>query len=229
MKTIAAILAGGKGTRFGAGLPKQFISAGEKRVIEYSIDAFEENALIDEICVVVNAEYMDIMKKIAEKNGWKKLAAILPGGKERYDSSLSAIGCYKGQDINILIHDAARPLVSQRMITQTVKALEEYSAVCCACSATDTIAVSDENGSEIRQIPRRQLMYQVQTPQGFRLRTIEEAYEKALKDPGFSATDDCGAVKKYLPDVRIKIIEGSPENIKITRPKDLEILRSLIK
>ena len=229
MKTVAAILAGGSGKRFGGDTPKQFVKVYGRAIIEYTVDAFEENPLIDEICVVVNNAYINLMKEIAAENKWKKLAAILPGGRERCDSSLCAIGYYKGSDMNILIHDGARPMVNQRMITQTVQELAHFSAVCCACPATDTIAVSDDGNSEIRYIPPRHLMYQVQTPQGFSLKTIAQAYEKALKDPDFFATDDCGVVKAYLPDVQIKIVEGSPENIKITRQKDLEILQSFNK
>lgn len=224
MKTVAAILAGGKGSRFGGDIPKQFVKAGGKTIIEYTIQAFEDNELIDEICVVAGADYVDLAKEIINRAGFSKVKAVIAGGKERYDSSLNAIKLYEGQDVNILIHDAARPKVDQRIITRCALALYEYEAVCTAYPATDTIAVSDSEGEFIREIPKRSLMYQVQTPQGFRLETIRRAYEKAFMDPDFAATDDCGVVRKYLPEVDIKIITGSSENIKITRAEDLRLL-----
>ena len=223
-KNAAAILAGGSGKRFGAEIPKQFVSVSGKTIIEYTIEAFEKNPLIDEICVVVNEAYMDIMNETAVKRGFSKLKAVIKGGLQRYDSSKAAIDYYKGQDINILIHDAARPNVSQDIITAAVRALNEYEAVCTALAAADTIAIASEKGLTISEIPPRSLMYQVQTPQGFRLDTIKRAYEKAFEDPDFHATDDCGVVKKYLPDVKIHIIKGSPENIKITYMDDLKLL-----
>ena len=224
MKTAAAILAGGSGRRFGGTVPKQFVKVSGRMIIEYTVDAFEENSLINEICVVVNPEYMDIMNAVVKKNGWKKLAAVLPGGKERSDSSLAAVNYYRGQDMNILIHDAARPKVSQRIISEAAAALESFPAVCTACPASDTIAVADSECETIAEIPPRRLMYHVQTPQGFRLDVIAGAYDAALKDPDFSATDDCGVVRKYLPEIPVKIIEGSPENIKITRADDIKCL-----
>ena len=223
-KNAAAILAGGSGTRFGTEIPKQFVSVSGKTIIEYTIEAFEENSQIDEICVVVNEAYMDIMENIACKRSFSKLKAVLKGGAQRYNSSKAAIDHYKGRDINILIHDAARPNVSQDIITAAAKALDEYEAVCTAYAATDTIAIASEEGLTISEIPPRSLMYQVQTPQGFRLETIARAYELAMNDADLAATDDCGILLKYLPGIPVHIIEGSPLNIKITHIQDLKLL-----
>ena len=224
MKVAAAILAGGSGRRFGGDVPKQFRLLSGKAVIEYSVDAFEKNELIDEICVVAGADYIGLAQEILRRRGCKKPAAVICGGKERYDSSLAAINFFKGRASHILIHDAARPMVSERIITEAVRSLAEYDAVCTAVCAADTIAVADPDTETIKEIPPRRLMYQVQTPQGFRLETIAAAYEAAVRDPSFAATDDCGVVRRYLPDVPIKIVEGSTENLKITYPEDLKKL-----
>lgn len=224
MKNVAAVLAGGSGKRFGAEIPKQFIEISGKTVIEYSIDAFEENPFIDDICIIVHEDHMDMMKAIARRREWKKVIKILPGGKERYDSSLAAIEAFGDEDVNILIHDGARPMVSQRIITETAQALKEAEAVCTAIPSVDTVTVIDTENMTVRDIPGRETMWRMQTPQGFRLKVIKKAYELAMADPDFRATDDCGVVKNYLPDIAIRVVEGSEENLKITRPGDQKLV-----
>ena len=121
---IAIILAGGSGQRFGTALPKQFLPLAGKTVIEHSVEAFEQCADIDEIAVVMNADYLPQMQEIIDRNHWKKVRKLLPGGAERHFSTLAAIQAYEGcSDINLIFHDAARPAVSQRIIQETVTAL----------------------------------------------------------------------------------------------------------
>lgn len=110
--TVAVILAGGSGTRVGGELPKQFIKVAGKKIIEHTIDAFEQNGNIDEIAVVCNPAFIVMMEQIAADRKWTKLRKILHGGKERYESSLAAINAYSDDDI-LMFHDAVRPLVSQ--------------------------------------------------------------------------------------------------------------------
>ena len=223
MKYIAIILAGGSGRRMGSALPKQFLKVNDKMVIEYTIDTFERSTHINEIAIVTHPYYVEEMKQIIASNPWKKVTRVLLGGKERTDSTLSALNAYTNNEDRLLIHDGVRPLVSLDVIMNVCTALNEYEAVNLTVPAVDTI-IEIENGIMVGA-PRRDQLRQVQTPQGFKRETLFNAYEKALKDSNFIATDDCGVVFKYLPDTHIKIIEGETSNIKITYKEDLEFLQ----
>ena len=227
MKNIAIVLAGGSGSRFGADMPKQFLQVAGKMIIEHTIDAFERHPLIDEIAVVSRADYVDEMKEMVKRDGYRKVTKVLQGGKERYHSSLAAIEAFTCDDDNLLIHDGVRPLVTDRIITDCVKALADYEAVDVAVPATDTVIELHEDGS-IARIPPRRLLRNAQTPQCFRRRVIAKAFELALKDPGFFPTDDCSLVLKYMPEVAIKVVDGEPTNIKITYKEDIEMMKRVI-
>ena len=223
MKNIAIILAGGSGSRFGADMPKQFLQVAGKMIIEHTIDAFERHPMIDEIAIVSRADYMEEMREMVKKDGYVKVTHVLQGGKERYHSSLAAIEAFTDDDDNLLIHDGVRPLVSERIITDCVKALAEYEAVDVAVPTTDTIIELNEDGS-IARIPQRRLLRNAQTPQCFRRRVIAGAFRLALQDPDFFPTDDCSIVLKYMPEVAIKVVDGEPSNIKVTYKSDLEMV-----
>lgn len=223
---VAVILAGGIGSRLDSSYPKQFFKVAGKTVIEHTIDVFESNGLIDEIAIVINAAYLTTMEELVLKNGWKKVRKILKGGAERYHSSLAAIHAYAGQEgINLIFHDAVRPLITNRIIDDTVRALEIYHAVDVAVPAVDTI-ISTE-GDFIDAIPDRSKLRRGQTPQGFKLETIRDAYEYALKDPDFKSTDDCGVVLKYLPGEKIYVVRGEEANMKLTYKEDSYLLDKL--
>jgi len=218
---IAVILAGGSGQRFGSALPKQFLPLAGKTVIEHSVEAFEQCAAIDEIAVVMNADYLPQMQSIIDRNGWTKVRKLLPGGAERHFSTLSAIKAYEGcSDVNLIFHDAARPAVSQRIIEETVTALQSHPAVAVAIPATDTVFEVTDDGNFITAIPSRKRLRCAQTPQAFRIDVIREAYRKALQDPHFTSTDDCGVLLKYCPEVPIFIVAGDTANQKLTYPED---------
>lgn len=227
-KNIAIILAGGKGERFNANIPKQFAKVAGKSVIEHTIDCFEEHELIDEIAVVMNVNYIDKMESIILKNNWAKVKKVLAGGKERYDSSLVAIYAYEQEEnVNLIFHDAVRPLLGHQIITEVITALNEYNAVDVAIPATDTIIQVDVEKKAIEQIPDRNKLYQGQTPQGFKLETIAEAYKLALQDSNFKTTDDCGVVRKYLPNEAIYVVDGAKKNMKLTHMEDLYFIDKL--
>lgn len=222
---IAVILAGGSGQRFGTALPKQFLSLAGKTVIEHSVEAFEQCAAIDEIAVVMNADYLPQMQEIIDRNGWKKVRKLLPGGAERYLSTLVAIKAYEGIDnVNLIFHDAARPAVSQQIIQETVTALQTNPAVAVAIPATDTVFEVTDDGNFITAIPSRQRLRCAQTPQAFHIDIIREAYRKALQDPHFTSTDDCGVLFRYCPEVPISIVLGEVTNMKLTYPDDVAVL-----
>ena len=219
---IAVILAGGVGSRLGMGTPKQFFKVAGKMVIEHTVDAFEKNPHIAEIALVSNPFYMADMENMVLRNGWKKVKRILKGGKERYDSSLSAIRAYSGQDVNLVFHDAVRPLVSQRIIDDVAAALETHEAIDVVLPAVDTI-IEAEDG-RIAAIPDRSRLMRGQTPQAFRRDVIEQAYERALTDPEFRVTDDCGVVVRYLPEVPVFLVAGEESNMKLTYKEDTYLL-----
>ena len=227
MKTIAVILAGGSGTRFGGDIPKQFLKVDGKRIIEYTIDVFECHPLINEIAVVCHHNYLEEMARIVAENRYVKVKNVLAGGKERYDSSLAALKVYTDDDNLLLFHDAVRPLVSERIITDCVNALQRFEAVTVAIPTTDTIyQVNDKQ--VIVAIPPRSHLRNAQTPQGFRAGTIRRAYDVALADPAFVTTDDCGVVQRYLPEIPIYVVEGDSRNIKVTYPEDLNAIKEKV-
>ena len=224
MKNVAIILAGGVGNRLNAGMPKQFIKVAGRTILEYTLSAFQSNANIHEIALVINPMYVDEAKNIVENGDFGKLAKILKGGKERYSSSLAALEEYGETDCNLIFHDAVRPMVSQRIIDDVVKALAENVAVGVGVSTTDTIWEINNVDNSINNIPDRTLLYRAQTPQAFRADIINNAYKLALSDPEFVATDDCGVVNKYCPNTKIYIVEGDNSNIKITYKEDIDYL-----
>lgn len=219
---IAVILAGGVGNRLGLGTPKQFFKVAGKMVMEHTIDTFERNPHIAEIAIVSNPFYVADMENMVLRNGWRKVKKILKGGKERYDSSLSAIRAYAGRDVNLVFHDAVRPLVSQRIIDDVCAALLTHAAIDVTLPAVDTIIEAE--GGRIAHIPDRSRLQRGQTPQAFRRDVIAEAYERALRDPAFRVTDDCGVVVKYMPEVPVHLVPGEESNMKLTYKEDTYLL-----
>ena len=223
---IAVILAGGSGTRLGNDVPKQFLKVAGKQVIEHTIDVFEKSPEIDEICIVSKPDYVATVEELVVKNKYKKVKKILNGGKERYDSSLAAINAYTDDETNMLFHDAVRPLVNDRIIHDCIEALRHYNAVDVAAKTTDTI-ISVTEDECIDFIPNRANLRNGQTPQCFKRGTIKKAYELALADPNFVTTDDCGTVRRYLPQEPIFVVAGENSNMKLTYLEDLFLLDKL--
>lgn len=221
MKNIGIILAGGAGRRMNNALPKQFLLLAGKTILEHSLETFHQHPEIDEIYVVTNTAYLEKTKNIIQKRNFRKVTHILPGGQERYHSTLAALRACPSDECKLLIHDAVRPLVTASMISACITALDDTPACTIAIPATDTILISDESHSYLQSVPERKFLYNVQTPQAFLKSTLSQAYQKAVKDVSFQPTDDCSTIKKYLPSVRIKILQGHPSNLKITYPEDL--------
>jgi 2-C-methyl-D-erythritol 4-phosphate cytidylyltransferase len=229
---IAVLLAAGSGKRMGGPEPKQFRTLAGRTILEHSIRAFHAHASIDQIYIIAHADYLDRVRDIARP--YPKVSAVLPGGRERYDSSLAALRCVEQTvapdelpSARLLIHDAVRPLVSQRILSDCIAALDRYRAVDVAIPATDTIVEVDTEG-HICRIPPRERLRNVQTPQCFHYAVIAEAYQRGLQDPTFVTTDDCGVVHRYLPDEPIYVVAGEPSNIKLTYPEDLLMAEKLL-
>ena len=250
MYNIAVILAGGIGARVGGTLPKQLLPLADGRsVLEHTVSAFEQADCIDEVCIVMHPDYIMHAEQMLLANAWQKVRHIIPGGKERWESSVNAIRQVRGErleargeenncqlpiancpnTINLLLHDAARPFVSQDIIVRVCEALEEHEAVTVAIPSTDT--VYEMKDGKVARIPQRSTIMRAQTPQAFRLELIAEAYAKALGVDNLSAeacatchlpaTDDCGVVFNHLPEVSVHIVLGEEQNKKITFKEDI--------
>ena len=236
MYYIAVILAGGIGARVGGNTPKQLLPLQDgKSVLEHAVDAFEQSPHIDEICIVMHPDYIIHAEQMLLANAWQKVRHIIPGGKERWESSVNAIRAFTPYTLhptpitNLLLHDAARPFVSQDIIARVCEALEEHEAVTVAIPSTDT--VYEMADGKVARIPQRSTIMRAQTPQAFRLELIAEAYTKALGVDSLSAeacaeahlpaTDDCGIVHEHMPHIPIHIVLGEEQNKKITFKEDI--------
>ena len=243
MYNIAVILAGGIGARVGGTLPKQLLPLADGRsVLEHAVSAFEQADCVDEVCIVMHPDYIMHAEQMLLANAWQKVRHIILGGKERWESSVNAIRQVRGEEnnsqlpiancpntVNLLLHDAARPFVSQEIISNVCQALEEHEAVVVAIPSTDT--VYEMKDGKVARIPNRATIMRAQTPQAFRLSLIAEAYAKALGVTDLStaacatahlpATDDCGIVHEHMPEVPIYIVEGEEQNKKITFKEDI--------
>ena len=233
MRMVAVVLGGGVGQRLGAGRPKQLLTLGGTTLIERCVAAFEAAPGVDEILVVMARGYTGQVEALLADR-YPKVTAVVEGGQTRPESvrvALAAIasreaGASPGDDCGVLLHDAARPLVDQRIIADCVAALREHDAAGVAVPASDTMVVTG-NGV-MQSMPRRETLHRCQTPQCFRLSVITRAHELAAADPGFSPTDDCGVVMRYLPGVPVHIVPGSERNIKVTYPHDLAVAEALL-
>ena len=225
MKNIAIILASGTGERFGEKIPKQFYKFEGKTILEHSIDAFEKNKNIDEIILVTNPKFRDLAEEILKNNDYKKVTKLLNGGKTRVESSY--VGTSEApEESNVLIHDAVRAFVTQKIIDDNIEALKKYEAVGTAIDTVDTIIQVDES-NVITAIPPRKFLKRVQTPQSFRANLKKKAHEMALKDEDANFTDDCGLILRYNL-APIHIVDGDELNVKITHKNDLNVIKNML-
>lgn len=207
-EVTAIITAGGKGTRMGTDVPKQFLRLGGKTILEMSIDSFLNEEMVDRIIVTLPESEIERAKEILPDG-----VTIIPGGSERQDSVYAALmAANLDPDDIVLIHDGVRPYVDSEIISATIEGAYENGAVTCAIPSTDTI-----RHLELGTLDRSKL-YRIQTPQGFRGEVILSAYAKA-KAEGFYGTDDAGLAERYGAEV--KIVPGRESNIKITTKEDL--------
>ena len=226
MRMVAVVLGGGTGQRIGAVLPKQLLRLGGRTLLEHCVTAFEQAPGIDETLVVMAAGYVEQARAMLA--GYRKVGGVIAGGTGRADSTRVALACLAaaGPDCGVLLHDAARPLVDQRIIADCVAALGEHEAAGVAVPTSDTIVITE--AGVMHSMPARETLWRCQTPQCFRLPVITRAHELAAADPGFAPTDDCGVVLRYLPDVDVHIVPGNERNMKITYPQDLAVAEALL-
>ena len=221
MKNVAIVLAAGQGKRMNSKVQKQYLLIKEKPVLYYTLNAFEKSPLISDIILVTGKDEIEYcQKEIVEKYGFEKVRKITAGGKERYHSVYEGIRVIDQADY-VLIHDGARPFVDAAMIERVCEAVQEHKACVVGMPVKDTIKIADDE-QFAAQTPDRRQVWQVQTPQTFAYDLIKEAYEKLLAEEPEGITDDAMVVET-MTDYRVKLVEGSYRNIKITTPEDLDI------
>ena len=228
---IALILAAGTGSRMGnADKPKQFLPIYGKPLMIHTIEAFEMHDEVDKIVVVTSEGYDDQVKVWCKQYDLSKVKAVAIGGDSRQISVYNGLQAIKEigakDDDVILIHDAARPLISKNIISKNIEACIKYDAVDTVIQASDTI-IKSVDGEKISDIPVRKELYQGQTPQTFKLGLILQAHENAKAGKIPNVTDDAKLVISMGKDVHL--VEGSKQNFKITTFDDLMMLKALLK
>ncbi len=224
-KVTAIITAAGKGTRMNSRISKQYLEIGGIPVLARTISAFESCSEIDNIIIVVNENDINFCKhEIVEKFNFMKVISLVSGGAERQNSVYKGLCSIREENGVVLIHDGARPFVTNENIVDCINATREYGACGIGVRSKDTIKISDENGF-VQSTPDRSSLWSIQTPQGFMYDIIKNAHDKAVQN-GYMGTDDMVLVEKL--GIPVKIVEGSYQNIKITTPEDLIMGESLL-
>lgn len=221
----AIILAGGKGKRMGSAISKQFIDIKGKPIIYYTLKKFSENKKIDNIIVVLPEDEVKYFKENILKKYELRINKIVIGGKERQDSVYNALKSLKNSSTDIvLIHDGARPFISERIINEGIKFAEIYGAAAPGVMPKDTIKVKNEKKFSV-DTPNRANLVSIQTPQVFKFDEILECHEK-IRYNGEMVTDDTMVVEKY--GYSVYLYDGEYTNIKVTTPEDLILAERLI-
>ena len=219
------IVAAGTGSRMKMGINKQFIKLEEKEIIAYTIEKFYNNSNIEDIVVVVKEDESEFFKKeILDKYNFKNIK-IAYGGKERQDSVYNGLKSLDKKCDVVLIHDGARPFVSDKIIDNCIEEVKEHKAIVVGVPVKDTIKIID-NDKNIVDTPNRSVLWAVQTPQTFDYNILIDAYKDAFKS-GFYGTDDAMLVERI--GYKVKMVEGSYNNIKITTQEDLSVGSQILK
>lgn len=220
-KCTAIVLSAGQGKRMGTKVQKQYLEIEGKPILYYSLHAFEQSPLIDEIILVVGENQKEYCEnEIVSKYGISKVKKIVQGGAERYHSVWNGLQ-EVASDGYVFIHDGARPFVDEKILNRVYKEVIECQACVVGMPVKDTIKIADLDGYAERT-PDRNLLWMIQTPQVFEVALIKKAYELLMRQENIQVTDDAMVVEQILSK-KVKLVEGSYENIKITTPEDLQI------
>ena len=225
-KFTAIVLSAGKGSRMNSDVHKQYLNLADRPVIVYALDAFEKSS-VDEIVLVAGSGEEDYCRtQIVEKYGLKKVKAIVCGGKERYHSVYNGLKAAGNTDY-VMIHDGARPFLTDAIISRMMDAVRLKQACVAGMHVKDTIKITNES-DEVQMTPDRKNVWMVQTPQAFSYPLICDAYEKMMIQEDTTITDDAMVVEKMC-NIPVSLVEGSYTNIKITTPEDMIIAEAILK
>jgi 2-C-methyl-D-erythritol 4-phosphate cytidylyltransferase len=236
----AIVLAAGSGKRMHSDVAKQFMTVAGKPLVWYSLQAVEQSKIIDDCILVTGAADIEFVRKeIVNRYGFSKVAAIVSGGNERYESVGNALSYLAESHMQVpdgdgyvFIHDGARPFLTEEILENTYRAVREHHACVASMPSKDTVKISDEQGFAA-STPDRRLVYSIQTPQVFDTSLAVEAYAKLkeqipeLSEKGITVTDDAMVVELFT-DVKVKLAEGSYRNMKVTTPEDIAIAEALL-
>lgn len=223
MKTFAIILLAGSSTRFKSSVKKQYFEIDKKPLFYYAINSFESSKIIDEITLVVSEGKVEEFKNACKEFNFKKVTNIVEGGKERQNSVYNGLKSLNSNDEDIVyIHDGARPIVPEEVITNCFKEVQNSGAVTTAIKAEDTMALSESN-MEIASFVDREKLYRIQTPQVFKFSIIFKAHKIYNNE---TLTDDAQLVSKL--GIKVKIVEGSKVMNKVTTIEDIKYLKETI-
>ncbi|MCC6758355.1 MAG: 2-C-methyl-D-erythritol 4-phosphate cytidylyltransferase [Candidatus Omnitrophica bacterium] len=218
MRTQVIIPAAGSGVRLNSPTPKPLILLKGKEIIVYSLEVFDQCSMVEGIIVVAPAQHCADFEAVIKKYSFKKPVKVIPGGATRSESVFNGV---KATDPNvdyILVHDAARPLVSLKLVEDSIRACEMSKAIVVAVPVKSTIKRTDHNSKDINATLDRNILWEAQTPQVFAYELLNQAHQRGI---GLEATDDAFLVERY--GAKVKIFEGEYRNIKITTPEDLKI------
>lgn len=222
----AIVLAAGQGKRMNSNIQKQFMILDNYPVLYYSLKCFQECSKVTRIILVTGQSEIEYCKNhIVDPYNFLKVTDIIAGGAERYDSVEQGLKCI--QDGIVIIHDGARPFVTNHMILESIDVAIKEGACTVGMPVKDTIKVVNEFGYGI-QTPDRKTLWQIQTPQAFQVSIIKEAYRKMRMSKDENITDDTMLVERYL-GIRTKVIEGDYKNVKITTPEDMALAETFIR
>ena len=225
MRTLAIVLAGGTGKRMGSSTSKQFLLLDNKPILVHTLQIFQECRPIDGIYLVVNHKDLPtIQEEILEAYHFSKILKLVIGGRLRQDSVRNGLEAIDEACDIVTIHDAARPFVSPAFIEKSIFLMEMFDAIIPAIPARDTIKAISKEGFVMKTL-ERDTLWQVQTPQTFKYDLIAKAYREGMAKKLYGYDDS--AFIEHLGK-KVKVIEGSPYNIKITTPEDLIIAKGIL-
>lgn len=234
------ILAAGSGSRMKSNMAKQFMPLCGKPLICYALEAVEHSEVIDD-CILVTGvkDIVRVTEEIVKKYHYHKVDTVIAGGEERYASVASAMRLILSGDMAVpnrdgyvFVHDGARPFLTENILKDTYEAVRKYGACVSAVRSKDTIKIADKEGF-VKETPNRNDIWNIHTPQVFRTELITAAYAalernlQELKQKGVHITDDAMVVE-YFTDHKVKLVEGSYENIKLTTPEDLVVAEKIL-
>lgn len=227
---LGIILAGGVGRRFDAKVPKQFIELEGNPLLIHTLKAFEEAESIAKFILMSPKSWLSKTDALLRSYNFSKMEAALIGGDTRFFSTWEALKYCKTHlataNLKLCIHDAVRPFIQPSKINELLDLLKDFQAATLVNSVVESLLEFDESGL-VKSIPNRSYWANIQTPQAFHFQALYRAYSKARAADNLNFTDDCGVVLHYDPTLKIKTLQGSPDNIKITHPDDLFLAQKI--
>ncbi len=226
-KITAIVLAAGQGKRMHSKIQKQFLEIQDHPVLYYSLKCFQDSPVINDIILVTQSDMICYCKdEIVDHYSFTKVSDVIAGGKERYDSVYQGLLACTDTDY-VFIHDGARPFITEEILKRGLAGVRKTGACVVGMPSKDTVKLSDEDGF-VSTTPERKQVWAIQTPQIFSYALIRKAHESIRKKDMSMITDDAMVVEQES-GVKVRLVEGSYQNIKITTPEDLDVAEVFLK